>query len=202
MFNKFGFVLVSGLVLFSNAIYANEDMDILPKKEQLTDSALCSVAAKQAGVEFGVNYDLLQTISAVESGRWDRLQNRYVAWPWTVNAEGKGYYFASKEEAIVAVKNFQKRGITSIDVGCMQINLKYHGEAFDSIEDALNPETNVRYSAKFLRNLYNKNGYDWKKAAKRYHSGNYAQGEIYSKRLEKKFNSYKLAGLTRGETLF
>lgn len=202
MFNKFGFVLVSGLVLFSNAIYANEDMDILPKKEQLTDSALCSVAAKQAGVEFGVNYDLLQTISAVESGRWDRLQNRYVAWPWTVNAEGKGYYFASKEEAIVAVKNFQKRGITSIDVGCMQINLKYHGEAFNSVDEAIDPLNNVKYSAKFLRSLYSQSGNDWKRAAKRYHSSNPSAGEIYTQRLQKRFETYKIAGLTQSSDLF
>lgn len=202
MFNKFGFVLVSGLVLFSNAIYANEDMDILPKKEQLTDSALCSVAAKQAGVEFGVNYDLLQTISAVESGRWDNLQNRYVAWPWTVNANGKGYYFASKEEAIAAVKDFQKRGITSIDVGCMQVNLKYHGKAFASVDEAIDPVNNVKYSAKFLRSLYSQNGNDWKRAARRYHSSNPNAGEVYTKRLQERFETYKVAGLAQSSDLF
>lgn len=202
MFNKLGFILVSGLVLFSNAIYANEDMDVLPKKEQLADSALCSVAAKQAGVEFGVSYDLLQTISAVESGRWDSLQNRYVAWPWTVNAEGKGYYFSSKEEAIAAVKDFQKRGITSIDVGCMQINLKYHGEAFNSIDKAIDPVNNVKYSAKFLRSLYSQNGNDWKRAAKRYHSSNPIAGEIYTKRLQERFETYKVAGLAQSSDLF
>ena len=202
MFNKFSFILVSVCTMISGAIYASADTEALPQREFLTEGTLCAVAADKAGTEYGVRYDLLQTISVVESGRFDKLHNQYVSWPWTVNANGKGYYYSTKEEAVAAVKNFQKQGINSIDVGCMQINLKYHGEAFDSIEDALNPETNVRYSAKFLRNLYNRNGYDWKKAAKRYHSGNYAQGEIYSKRLEKKFNSYKLAGLTRGETLF
>ena len=95
MFNKFCFLLISAFVLFSNAIYANEDTDVLPVKQQLHDSSVCSVAAKKAGAEYGVNFDLLQTIAVVESGRWDNLQNRYVAWPWTVNAQGKGYYFAS-----------------------------------------------------------------------------------------------------------
>ena len=69
MFNKFCFLLVSVFVLFSNAIYANGDADMLPVKELITDGALCSVAAKEAGDEYGVNFDLLQTISAVESGR-------------------------------------------------------------------------------------------------------------------------------------
>ena len=202
MFNKFSFLLVSLCVMISDAIYASADTETLPQREFLTEGTLCAVAADKAGAEYGVGYDLLQTISLVESGRFDKLHNQYVSWPWTINADGKGYYYSSKEEAVAAVKNLQKQGVTSIDVGCMQINLKYHGKAFDSIEDAFTPEKNVRYSAKFLRNLYNKNGYDWKKAAKRYHSGNYEQGEIYSKRLEKKFEIYKVAGLTRNETLF
>ncbi len=202
MFNKVSFLLAICGVMISSAIYASANTQNLPQREFLSEGTLCSVAADKAGTEYGVGYDLLQTISVVESGRFDKLHNQFVSWPWTVNANGKGYYYSSKEEAVAAVKNFQQQGITSIDVGCMQINLKYHGAAFDSIEDAMNPENNVRYSAKFLRKLYDRNGYNWKKAAKRYHSGNPEQGEIYSKRLEKKFEAYKLAGLTRGDTLF
>lgn len=202
MFNKFCFFLTSALVLFSNAIYANGDTEILPAKELITDGALCSVAAKEAGIEYGVNFDLLQTISAVESGRWDNLQNRYVAWPWTVNVKGKGYYYASKEDAIRAVQKFQSQGIESIDVGCMQINLKYHGEAFSSLDDAIDPLKNVKYSAKFLRSLYSRHGQSWKKAAKRYHSANPEKGKAYTKRLERRFEKYKIAGFALGSNLF
>ena len=202
VFNRFFILLISVLVLFSNSIYANEDTDVLPVKQQLHDSSVCSSAAKSAGAEYGVSFDLLQTIAVVESGKWDHLQNRYVAWPWTVNIQGKGHYFDSREEAIKAVKEAQAKGITSIDVGCMQINLKYHGKAFSSIEEALEPENNVKYSAKFLRTLYSSNGRDWKKAAKRYHSGNAKEGEIYTQRLENRFESYRVAGLTRNMELF
>ena len=202
MFNKFGFLLVSVFVLFSNAIYANVDSDTLPVKDKLHDAALCMEAAREAGVDFGVNYDLLNTISVVESGRWDNLRNRYVAWPWTVNANGKGYYFESREEALNAIKNFQKQGIKSIDVGCMQINMKYHGEAFSSVEEALDPEKNLQYGAKFLRSLYSQNGNDWMKAAGKYHSGNPQESAAYTARLEKRFESYKVAGLSLGSELF
>lgn len=190
------------IVLFSNSIYANGDTEVLPIKEHINDGALCSMAAKDAGVEYGVNYDLLQTISAVESGRWDNLQNRYVAWPWTVNVNGKGYYFSSREEAVKAVKDFQAKGITSIDVGCMQINLKYHGDAFSSVEEALDPHQNVKYSAKFLRSLYNRHGNDWKNAARRYHSSDPEKGEMYAQRLEQRFSKYKIAGYARKQELF
>ena len=202
VFNKFFVLLISVLVLFSNAIYANEDTDVLPVKQQLHDSSVCSAAAKKAGLEYGVGFDLLQTIAVVESGKWDHLQNRYVAWPWTVNVNGKGRYYNSKEEAVEAIKKAQKSGAKSIDVGCMQINLRYHGKEFASLEDMLDPLQNVKYSAKYLRALYSANGRDWKKAAKRYHSGNAKEGEIYTKRLETKFETYKLAGLTRNMELF
>ena len=202
MFNKLGFLSVGIFVMFSNAIYANVDADVLPIKEHLKDSALCSMAARRASSEYGVNYDLLQTVSAVESGRWDDLQNRYVAWPWTVNVGGKGYYFKSKEEALAAIKGFQAQGIQSIDVGCMQVNLKYHGAEFSSVEEAIDPVHNMEYGAKFLRTLYSQHGNNWKKAAQLYHSGNPEDGAVYSKRLETRFETYRIAGLSQDVKLF
>ena len=201
MFNKFGFLLVSMFVFISGAIYANEDMSV-SAKEQVNDSSLCMVAAEKASADYGVNLNLLQTISAVESGRWSEMHKAYMAWPWTVNAKGKGYYFKTREEAVAAAKKFIAQGITSIDVGCMQVNMKYHGKAFSSIEEAIDPEKNVRYSAKFLRSLYAGNGKSWKAAAKKYHSSNPEEGLLYTQRLEKRFKAFKLAGLFSDMDLF
>ena len=202
VFNKLGFLLVSLLVSISGAIYASEDTDVLPLKQQLKDSTLCLAAAKDAGIEYGVDYDLLQTISSVESGVWNELRNTYVAWPWTVNVNGKGYYYETREEAVKAAKNFIAQGHKSIDVGCMQVNMKYHGDGFSSIDEAMDPVNNVKYSAKFLRSLYVRNGNDWIKAAKKYHSANSTEGAVYTARLAKRFESYKSAGLTQGVKLF
>ena len=71
-----------------------------------------------------------------------------------------------------------------------------------SVEDALDPLKNVQYSAKFLRTLYTSSGRDWKKAARRYHSGNPKEGQLYTDRLENRFESYRLAGLTNSMELF
>ena len=202
MLNKFAILLFSVCVLVSGAIYANEDTEILSAKERASDSSLCLAAAKEASADYGVNFDLLQTIAAVESGVWNEFHNAYVAWPWTVNAKGRGYYFKTKEEAIAAAKKFIASGITSIDVGCMQINMKFHGKAFSSLEDAMDPQQNVRYSAKFLRTLYSRNGNDWKQAAKNYHSGNSTEGTLYANRLSRRFEAYKVAGLSSGKELF
>ena len=202
MLNKFAVLLFCVGVFISGTIYANEDTKALSANERISDSSLCLAAAKEASADYGVSFDLLQTVAAVESGVWNEFHNAYVAWPWTVNAKGRGYYFKTKEEAVAAAKKFIASGVKSIDVGCMQINMKFHGEAFSSIEEAMDPVNNVRYSAKFLRKLYSRNGNDWKQAAKSYHSGNSTEGALYAGRLEKRFEAYKIAGLSDSTELF
>lgn len=145
---------------------------------------ICAVAALKAEKDYQIKPELLQTIASVESGRYNEKLGRRVAWPWTIQVNGKGYYYKSKNEAVAAVKALNAQGITNIDVGCMQINLRYHKQAFKSIDDALDPDKNVAYSAKFLQTLYKRNGYNWQKTAMQYHSKNYQKGMNYKNRLE------------------
>ena len=113
---------------------------------------------------------LLQAISKVESGR-KSIAGRLVAWPWTVNAQGQGYYFATKEAAIAAVQAMQFKGIKSIDVGCMQVNLYHHPYAFKNLSDAFEPAKNVAYAASFLTQLKKEHA-SWHTAVAHYHSAN------------------------------
>ena len=115
--------------MISGAIYASADTEALSQREFLTEGMLCAVAADKAGAEYGVKYDLLQTISVVESGRFDKLHNQYVSWPWTVNDNGKGYYYSTKEEAVAAVMKF---------IGSQSpCHFAISGKAFHFIADAL-----------------------------------------------------------------
>lgn len=159
-------------------------------KPEMADARLCAFYAERAENTYNIKPNLLQTIASVESGRYNEDLGRRVAWPWTVHANGQGRYYATKAEAVNAVKSLQAQGITNIDVGCMQINLKYHGKAFSSIEEAFNPEQNVGYSAKFLLNLYKHNGNSWSKTAMQYHSKNYAKGLNYKNKLEKHYAEF------------
>jgi soluble lytic murein transglycosylase-like protein len=113
---------------------------------------------------------LLESVALTESGKWNKTYKRKVSWPWTLNAKGKGYYFNTKAEAVAKVRELQRSGIRSIDVGCMQVNLYFHKDAFTSVEMALEPAYNVRYAAKFLTNLKNRHG-TWSNAVGYYHSG-------------------------------
>lgn len=130
---------------------------------------------------------LLAAIATTESGRWHTGLGMNVPWPWTINVEGKGYYFDSKAEAIAQVQKFQAQGRESIDVGCMQVNLKHHPKAFANLNEAFDPSTNVAYAAKFLHDNYADLG-DWIKATAAYHSRTPVYGNQYLGEIEKSWN--------------
>jgi hypothetical protein len=122
---------------------------------------------------------LLSSIGRVESGRRDPATGAWGAWPWTINAEGQGAYFETKAEAIKAVQTLQARGVRSIDVGCMQVNLMHHASAFPNLDMAFEPAVNADYAAKFLSQLHDQTG-DWTKATADYHSAYPPEGGPYA----------------------
>ena len=99
-----------------------------------------------------------------------------------MNAEGQGFFYESKAEAVAAVRAMQAQGVRSIDVGCMQINLMYHPDAFPSLETAFDPQANAAYAARFLKELFAQTG-DWPKAAAAYHSATPELGADYQRKV-------------------
>ena len=114
---------------------------------------LCAAATARQEQADGIPVHLLRAISLAETGRWDAVDRVNLAWPWTVTAEGKGRYFDTKAAAVAEVRALKARRIRNIDVGCMQINLFYHPDAFADLEAALDPASNVAYAASYLKNL-------------------------------------------------
>lgn len=135
----------------------------------LPTQALCAAEVAQAERSYGIPAQLLDAISLVESGRYDSESKATLAWPWTVMAEGEGRYFSTKAEAVAEVRQLKARGVKNIDVGCMQVNLMYHGSNFTSLEEAFEPSVNVGYAARFLKGLYASTSH-WPTAASYYHS--------------------------------
>ncbi len=129
--------------------------------------------------EYGIPVHLLAAISSIETGRYHKGLGMALPWPWTINVEGKGYFFPTKAEAVAETKRHLANGRQSIDVGCMQVNLKHHPTAFNSIEEAFDPEKNVGYAARFLRTNYSDLGNSWVKAAAAYHSRTPSRGNPY-----------------------
>ena len=125
---------------------------------------------------------LLGAMARVESGRTDPATGRVRPWPWTINVDGIGYFFGTKDEAVAAVQALQAKGTKSIDVGCLQVNLYYHPTAFADLEAAFDPVTNAGYAASFLLALHAQSK-DWALATAAYHSQTQERGEDYQRRV-------------------
>ncbi|RYJ03017.1 MAG: lytic transglycosylase domain-containing protein, partial [Acetobacteraceae bacterium] len=133
------------------------------------DGRLCRAAVATAEREANLPPRLMAAIARVESGRRDPASGETQPWPWTINAEGRGSFYPDKAAALAAVRALQAQGVRSIDIGCMQVNLRHHPNAFASLEEAFDPLANARYAARFLTELQGSRN-DWMAAASAYHS--------------------------------
>ena len=139
----------------------------------------CFNFTEKYGKQFNIPDKLLTSISLVESGI--KKNNRFISWPWTLNVQGKSKFFDNKNDALDFLKKNYKN--KNIDVGCMQISMKYHMDQFDSLENMLDPDSNVKYAAKFLKKLFFKYK-RWNEAISRYHSSVPARKEKYLNRVK------------------
>ena len=133
-------------------------------------SEFCTVALRQAEQRYHLPPNLLQTIAKAESGRPITSLSDIGPWPWTIDADGTGLFLDSKAAAIAWMQQ-QARRHNFIDVGCMQVDLRYHPNAFASMEDAFDPAANADYGARLLTSLYRgEAGGNWDIAVGLYHS--------------------------------
>lgn len=139
---------------------------------------ICADAAARAESRHGLPAHLLQAIALKETGRWDGAAKESFAWPWTVTSGGEGRFYPSKRAAIAEVRRLKGAGVDNIDVGCMQVNLLYHGDAFPDLEAAFDPDRNADYAASFLKDLKVRHG-SWRDAVEHYHSSDDARGQQY-----------------------
>lgn len=144
-------------------------------------SSLCDLAAHTAAREFEIPVDVLLAITRTETGRVGLKGLR--PWPWTVNMEGTGYWFSNRTDALKFTIDRQQNGATSFDVGCFQINYKWHGKFFNSVDDMFEPILNARYAAHFLEQLFLEFG-SWSNAAGAFHSRTPSRAESYTVRFD------------------
>lgn len=134
----------------------------------ILSGSACDEAAAEASVQSGVPLAVLMALSRTESGRL--REGQLQPWPWTVNVEGTGIWFASEAEARAHIRRILDEGRRSIDIGCFQINHRWHADRFASLDAMIAPVENARYAAHFLSELYARTQ-DWTEAAGLYHSG-------------------------------
>lgn len=149
-----------------------------------SDGQLCLAAAHRAAVAHGVPEDVLIAISLTETGT--RRSGELLPWPWAVNTGGPSHWFDTRDEALTFAYAQLKIGKRNFDVGCFQLNFRWHSDAFQSLNDMFDPDLNADYAARFLKSHYAETG-DWTKAAGRYHS----MTEEYAERYRDAFNAHR-----------
>jgi soluble lytic murein transglycosylase-like protein len=162
--------ILIGLTIALSAFSSGVARDTVASVSEEQQSALCSSALRTAEQKYRTPPGLLDAIARAESGRRVTGAKTLQPWPWALNVDGRGLYFATKEQAIAWTRKALERGSNATDVGCMQVDLQFHPSAFQTLEEAYDPETNADYAARFLVSLYESMGANWFVAAGLYHS--------------------------------
>ncbi len=145
-------IWVVGLALWVGGSYGPASAAVAPAAD--AERSVCQTAAAEMEARFDIPPQLLAALALAETGRWNAEHWESFAWRWTVTAGGASRYLDTKEAAILEVHKLREQGIHNIDVGCMQINLFHHPDAFASLDAAFDPMDNIAYGADFLRRLH------------------------------------------------
>ena len=107
--------------------------------------------------------EVLAALALGESGR----NGRY--WPWTINFEGRPYYFNVRSEAVNFARTLLNNGDLAFDVGLMQVHWRWNSERFASIDEAFDPVANIRAADQIIQEHFRAVG-SMSNAIGRYHS--------------------------------
>ncbi|MCV3269877.1 transglycosylase SLT domain-containing protein [Roseobacter sinensis] len=140
---------------------------------------ICDRAAAVVSQETGVPFSILKAISRTETGR--TRNGVFEPWPWATNTGGTGRWFETKSAAVQHAQSRLNQGLTNVDIGCFQLNYRWHGHAFSSLEHMFEPIENARYAAAFLTELYDEKG-EWMRAVGAYHSRTQEHANRYKRR--------------------
>jgi hypothetical protein len=126
---------------------------------------------------YGIPPQLLQAIGRVEIG--DGI-SRGKTGSWMLNIAGRTVAPASLADALDTIILAREN---SIDVGCLQINLRAHGTTVYARGWLLYPKYNAAYGAWYLASLFQLHG-NWGTAVAAYHAGsNLDRGRSYCRRV-------------------
>ncbi len=136
----------------------------------------CRIAAEEAARKTGVPLQVLLALTLTETGR--SPSGTLEPWPWALNEGGKGQWFATRDEALAYLSDAVASGVGNIDVGCFQLNYRWHGAAFATLDQMMDPRANALYAARLVAAHAAETG-DWVTAAGAYHSATPAKAKTY-----------------------
>jgi len=126
-------------------------------------------AYREIGARYGVPHQIIYAVAKVESQRYIEQIKIARPWPWTLNIEGKPYFYSTKMQAVMALEEYLRGGGRSVAVGIMQIYWRWHSEKLINPELALDPYYNIEIGTAYLKKKYRDSGYNWLAAIGKYH---------------------------------
>ena len=135
------------------------------------------IAYHRVAAAHGIPSAVFYAVALAESGKSIDRCRAGRPWPWTLNVEGEGRYFETRQAALEALRVAIESGRVSVDIGVMQVNWKYHANALGSMEAALDPYRNLDVAAGILVDCYRKRG-DWWAAVGCYHAPNHRRRAV------------------------
>jgi hypothetical protein len=138
------------------------------------DRAAWTEATLKAGLD---DPRMLQAIAFAESGRTGD-HGRIEPWPWALNIEGQAFFPMSLDEAMALLSAHQDR---SVDVGLLQINIRWHGHRVDDTRALLDPITNLEIGAAILKEALASAPGDLTAGIGRYHSSDPERARSYAR---------------------
>jgi tetratricopeptide (TPR) repeat protein len=142
------------------------------------EQASCMPELAAAETRYHLPPGLLLAMALVESGRRDNLTGLIAPWPWTIQVDGHSHFYPTSADAIRETKTFLQGGNGFVDVGCLQVDLFHHPDAFHTLERAFDPASNIDYAAQYLAGLAHTRG-SWLEAVAAYNAGDPSDGIDY-----------------------
>ena len=92
---------------------------------------------------------ILYAVALTESRKNDG-KNQVTPSPWAINNAGNTFIPSNKQDAEALLNQLMAQGQRNIDIGIMQVNLRWNGHRVDKPEQLLNPGTNLEIGARVL----------------------------------------------------
>lgn len=103
----------------------------------------------RVGLRYRLDPYLLYAVALTESARV--THGLAEPWPLAIQHQGVAFYPDSPESAREELKRRIRTGDPSIDVGIMQVNLRWHGHRVSDPEALFDPNTNIDLGARIIR---------------------------------------------------
>ncbi|WP_253734422.1 transglycosylase SLT domain-containing protein [Methylomonas sp. ZR1] len=145
--------LLSGLCLISQPMESMAADSIQPNGNSQQSLALNTKLQNtqwgQVARRHRIDPYILYAVALMES-RKNGEQNRVMPWPWAINNAGNSFIPNSQQEAEALLNQMLDQGKRNIDVGIMQVNLRWHGHRVAKPEQLLIPSINIEIGASLL----------------------------------------------------